>query len=103
MVKQQSKKNLTTAVKLILVVALFACLLPLPYGTFDLIRFAAFAGFIYLAYCYHKGHNEGKALLFAALALLMQPFFKLSLGRAAWNFIDIVIAVFIIYLIVKKK
>lgn len=101
--KKQTKKDLTFVVKIILIVILLSCLLPLPYGAFELIRFAALIGFGYLAYKYYKTHDEGKALVFGALALLIQPFFKLSLGRSMWNIVDVVIVIFLIYLLVKKK
>ena len=101
--KKQTKNDLTFVVKIVLVVILLSCLLPLPYGAFELIRFASLVGFGYLAYKYYKVHDEKKALLFGALALLIQPFFKLSLGRDIWNIVDIAIAIFIIYLLVKKR
>ena len=101
--KQQKKKDLTFVVKIILVVVLLSCLLPLPYGAFELIIFVALVCFVYLAYKYFRNHEEGKALVFGALALLIQPFFKLSLGRGLWNVVDVAIAIFIIYLLVKKK
>ena len=101
--KKQTKKDLTFVVKIILVVILLSCLLPLPYGAFELIRFASLIGFGYLAYKYYKSHDEGKALVFGALALLIQPFFKLSLGRGLWNIFDVAIVIFIMYLLVKKK
>lgn len=101
--KKQTKKDLTFVVKIILVVILLSCLLPLPYGAFELIRFASLIGLGYLAYKYYKSHDEGKALVFGALALLIQPFFKLSLGRGLWNIVDVAIVIFIMYLLVKKK
>lgn len=101
--KKQTKKDLTFVVKVILIVILLSCLLPLPYGAFELIRFASLIGFGYLAYKYYKLHDEGKALAFGALALLFQPFFKLSLGREIWNIVDIIVVAFIIYLLFKKK
>ena len=101
--KKQTKNDFTIVVKIGLVVILLSCLLPLPYGAFELIRFAALIGFGYLAYKHYKSHNEGKALVFGALALLIQPFFKLSFGRSIWNLVDVAIVIFIIYLLVKKK
>lgn len=101
--RKQTKKDLTFVVKIILVIILLSCLLPLPYGAFELIRFGALIGFGYLAYKYHKSHDEGKTLIFGALALLIQPFFKLSLGRSVWNVVDVAIVIFIIYLLVKRK
>ena len=101
--KKTTKKDLTFVVKIILAVILLSCLLPLPYGAFELIRFAAFIGFGYLAYKYYMAHDGGKAFVFGALALLIQPFFKLALGRGIWTIVYVAIVVFIIYLLVKKK
>ena len=39
--------------------------------------------------------------MFAALALLFQPFFKVAWGRMIWNIVDVVVAVGLIILIVK--
>ena len=39
--------------------------------------------------------------MFAALALLFQPFFKIALGRTMWNVVDVLVAVGLIVLIVK--
>ena len=101
--KKRTKNDLTFVVKIILVVILLSCLLPLPYGVFELIRYAALIGFGYLAYKYFKARDEGKTLVFGTLALLIQPFFKLSLGRGIWNIVDVAIVIFIIYLLIKKK
>ena len=101
--KKQTKNDLVFVVKIILIVILLSFLLPLPYGAFELLRVAALIGFGYLAYKYFKAHQEGKALIFGALALLIQPFIKLSLGRGIWNIVDVAIVIFIIYLLVKKK
>jgi len=35
------------------------------------------------------------------LALLFQPFLPLSLGRVIWNIVDVVVAVYLVYLLVK--
>ena len=101
--RKQTKKDLTFVVKIILVVILLSCLLPLPYGAFELIRFAALIGFGYLAINYYKAHDEGKAWVFGLLALLIQPFFKLPLGGGLWNIVEVAIVIFIIYLLIKKK
>ena len=46
--------------------------------------------------------------MFAALALLFQPFFKVALGRVVWNIVDVIVAIGLLILIVvtfigKKK
>lgn len=39
--------------------------------------------------------------IFAALAILFQPFMKIALGRVIWNVVDIIVAVGLIYLIIN--
>ena len=73
----------------------------MPYGFYELVRFGAAAAFAYLSYDYFKSKNDGLGFIFAALALLFQPFFKIALGRVIWNAIDVIVAVGLIYLIVK--
>lgn len=93
-------------IKLVIAVLLLLCLADMPYGFYELVRFAATAAFAYLSYDYFKSKKDGMGFLFAALALLFQPFFKIALGRTLWNVIDVVVAVALFYFIVntvKKK
>lgn len=94
-------------VKLIIAVLLLLCLADMPYGFYTLVRFAAAAAFVYLSYDYFKSKQDGMGFIFAALALLFQPFYKFALGRSLWNVVDVIVAVGLIYLIInafgKKK
>lgn len=74
----------------------------MPYGFYVLVRFAAMAVFAYLSYEYFKAKKDGLGFLFAALAVLFQPFFKIYLGRAFWNIADVIIALIIVYIVVKE-
>ena len=71
-------------VKLILGIALLICLLPMPYGYYQLVRFMAMCGFAWLAYQVREYHGQ-RMWIYIALALLFQPFIKIALGRALWN------------------
>lgn len=73
--------------------ALFACLLPMPYGYFMLVRFVAMVIFGLMAYNYYHEQREGLAIFFGAMALLFQPIIKISLGRTMWNVVDVVMAI----------
>ena len=78
----------------------------MPYGFYQLVRFAATAAFVYLSYDYFKSKQDVKGVIFALLAVLFQPFFKIALGRTLWNTIDIIVAVGLFYLLItsfKKK
>lgn len=87
--------------KLIIAVLLVLCLFDMPYGFYTLVRFAAMAAFAYLSYEYFKQKRDGMGFLFAALAVLLQPFAKIAIGRTLWNIIDILIALLLFYVIIK--
>lgn len=87
--------------KLVIAVLLLLCLADMPYGFYELVRFASAAAFAYLSYDYFKAKRDGMGVTFAALALLFQPFFKVALGRTLWNLVDILVAAALIYLMVS--
>ena len=78
---------------LIFAFALLACLLPMPYGYFMLVRFAAMIIFGLMALIYYQEQKEGMAIFFGAMAILFQPIIKISLGRTMWNIVDVVMAI----------
>ena len=79
-------------IKIVLVVLLFGCLADMPYGYFQLVRFVGMASFAYLAFDSNQQNKNSEAVIYVLLALLFQPFFKLSLGRDLWNIVDVVVA-----------
>ena len=89
-------------IKLIIAVLLLVCLADMPYGFYQLVRFAATAAFVYLSYDYFKSKQDVKGVIFALLAVLFQPFFKIALGRTLWNAVDIIVAIGLFYLIVTS-
>ena len=104
------KKNssITPILKIIVAVLLLLCLADLPYGFYEIIRFAATAAFAWMSYDYFKSKKDGLGFIFAALALLFQPFFKIALGRVIWNAVDVLVVIGLIYLLIntfgqKKK
>lgn len=100
------RKDRTSLLKLAIAVLLILCLADMPYGFYQLVRFATAAAFAYLSYDYFRMRKDGYGFLFAALAVLFQPIFKIALGRILWNCIDIIVAVLLVYLIIaafKKK
>lgn len=84
---------------------LFICLLPMPYGYYILVRFIAMTVFAYLSFLYYKKESKLTPLVFTfgALALLFQPFFKVTLGRGIWNIIDVAVAVLLVILCLSNK
>ena len=67
-------------IKIVLSILLFLCLLNLPYGFYDFVRFAAVIGFSYLAFSLNTKKNKNEVFLYIGLAILFQPFIKIALG-----------------------
>lgn len=88
---------------LILAALMLLCLAPMPYGYFQLVRFVAMVAFGVMAYQYYVRNKSIAATVFGVLALLFQPIYKIALGRATWNVIDVVVAVLLIGLFVLEK
>lgn len=78
-------------IKVILSILFFLCLIDLPYTFFQLVRLAALIGFAILAYMVKSQNNDSEFIIYIALSLLFQPFFKIALGRQMWNIIDVII------------
>ena len=91
--------------QLILAALLLLCLAPMPYGYYQLVRFVSMVVFAVMAYQYYVKKQELWAVVFGALALLFQPFFKVALGRTMWNIVDVVVAIILLVMafIDKKK
>lgn len=65
----------------------------MPYGFYQFVRFIGLAGFAILAYQANQQNKQTEMIIYGALALLFQPFFKIALGRELWNVVDIVVAI----------
>ena len=87
------KPNWSRPIKLILSILFFVCLLDMPYGYFQLVRFAALVGFAILAYQANQQSRYLEMFIYIGLALLFQPFFKIALGREIWNIVDVVVGI----------
>ena len=93
-----------TIIKITLSIIFLLCLLDMPYGYYQAVRFAGMLGFGLLAYYSYENNKKIEVIIYIALALLFQPFFKVALGRTTWNVVDvIVVAGLIISLFVKPK
>jgi predicted membrane protein len=79
--------------KIILAILLLLCLLDMPYGFYQFVRFAAMVGFGYLAYSAKERNRKNEMFIYIALAFLFQPFMKIALGRTIWNIVDVITAI----------
>ena len=90
-------------VYLILAALMLLCLAPMPYGYFQLVRFVAMVSFGVMAYQYYARNKTIAATVFGVLALLFQPIYKIALGRATWNVVDVLVAGLLIGLFVLER
>lgn len=89
----KTEEFLRIIIKIVLCVLFLICLLDMPYGYFQLVRFLALAGFAMLAnHAYQKNDQTG-TIANIALAVLFQPLIKIPLGREIWNIVDVIVAI----------
>ena len=81
--------KITNILKIALAILLLLCLLNMPFGYYQLVRYLAMIVFVYLAYRSHEQGQETEVFIFIALAFLFQPFIKIALGRQIWNIVDV--------------
>ncbi|WP_258540411.1 DUF6804 family protein [Parvicella tangerina] len=87
------KLSLQAIIKIVLATLLFLCLLDMPYGFYQFVRFVALIGFGILAYKANEQNQKTEMIIYGGLALLFQPFFKLALGREIWNIVDVIVGI----------
>ena len=101
--KPNRSMKLEKIIKIILAILLLLCLLKMPYEYFQLVRYLSFVGFGYLAYEASNKKQDKLFLVYIALAILFQPFFKIALGRTVWNAVDVIVAIFLVLSILKNR
>jgi hypothetical protein len=89
-------------IKVVLAVLFFLCLLDMPYGFYQAVRFAGLIGFAILAHRANQKGRQTEMFIYCGLALLFQPFFKIALGREIWNIVDVVVGIGLIVTIFMK-
>lgn len=90
-------------IKLFLASLFLLCLVNMPYGFYQLVRFSGLVGFMILAYQANEERNQKEMILYIALALLFQPFIKVSLGRQLWNLVDVIVAIYLIISVFRTR
>ena len=97
-------KNSGVLIKIAIVILLFLCLLEMPYGFYKFVRFIALIGFGILAFRANEENKNTEMIINGGLALLFQPFFKISLGREMWNIVDVIVGIGLIAsLLINRK
>ncbi|MBN2682919.1 MAG: hypothetical protein JXR58_10455 [Bacteroidales bacterium] len=91
-------------IKIILSILFFLCLIDMPYGYYQLVRFIALVGFVILAYQSNLEGRQIEMIIYIGLALLFQPIYKITLGRELWNIVDVVVGIaLILSIFIKPK
>ncbi len=96
-------KNITNFIKIFLAVILLLCIIDMPYGYYQFVRFASFVGFSILAFISFEAQKQTSMIIYGALALLFLPFFLISLGRELWLMVDIIVGIALIYSVVNRS
>lgn len=85
---------------------LLLCLLHMPYGYYIFVRFVTAVIMVIFGVYFLNDKCIPLAITAFVIAVLFQPFIKLSLGRTLWNIIDVILAIVLIlapFIISKNK
>lgn len=88
---------------LILAVAMMLCLLHMPYGYYTIVRLATAIVASCWAVCFLNESKKELTIVSFGVAILFQPFLKISLDKGTWNVLDIIIAVALVLLSLKQN
>jgi predicted cation transporter len=99
----KSKSEVMLLIKAGLAILLFLCVLDMPYGFYQLVRFIALVVFAFLCYSAHEKGFKNEALIYAVLAFLFQPLFKIALGRQLWNIIDVIVGAALLFSVFNQS
>jgi hypothetical protein len=89
--------------KIVLAALLLLCLLNMPYGYFQFVRFTAMVGFAYLAFSANEQNSKNEMLIYIALSILFQPFLKIALGRTIWNIVDLIVGIALLISVINQS
>ena len=87
---------MNNVIKIVLAILFFLCLADMPYGFYQFVRFVGLVGFGILAYQANSNGKQTQVIIYIILAVLFQPFIKISLGRELWNIVDVIVAIALI-------
>ncbi len=90
-------------IKIILAILFIICLYDMPYGFYQIVRFIGMFGFAIISYKAFVKNVNFYFVLWGASAVLINPFFKIALGRELWNIIDITWAIILIISLITKN
>lgn len=80
-----------------LAIGFFIALMDLPYGYYELLRTIATILFIVYGINEYRRKNERWAIVWFGSALLINPIFKIALGKILWKVMDIIWGILLLY------
>jgi hypothetical protein len=87
--------NKLNIIRIILIFLFIGCLFDWEYGYYQLVRFLGMIGFGILAFnSYEK--NKTWFVIWLSSMILINPIFKIALGRELWNIIDVIWAILLV-------
>ena len=96
-------KHNNTIIKVVLSILFIGALFKMPYSYYEVMRFLGMIGFGILGYKELEKDNQTFMVLWFASALLINPFFKIALGRTIWNVIDVIWVILLIFSIFYRS
>ena len=75
----------------------------MPYGYYIFVRFVTAVIMVIFGVNFLNDKRIPLAIVAFVIALMFQPFIKLSLGRTLWNIIDVILAAGLIALPFLRK
>jgi hypothetical protein len=94
---------LSLVLKSLLAILLLLCLLQMPYGYYQLVRFLGMVIFGWLAFIDSKRNDKTLFIIWISSAILINPLVKIALGRTIWNIVDVIWAILLIATIWTDK
>ena len=81
------KSTIKIIIKVVLIFLFIGCLGDWEYGYYQFVRYIGMIGFLIIAN-YDK-ENKPKLTFWLSSAILINPIFKIALGRIIWNRVDV--------------
>jgi len=96
-------KGINTIIKIVLSILFIGALFHMPYSYYEIMRFLGMIGFGILGYKALEKESQIFMVIWFASALLINPFFKIVLGRTIWNIVDVIWVFLLIFSIFYNK
>jgi hypothetical protein len=82
---------------------LFLALADWPYGYYQLLRLVVCGSASYVAYLGYQSDKQWILWVFAAIAVLFNPIVRIHLNREIWAVIDVICAIFFVFITVLYR